>query len=75
MALSRNCDVIDLAIVYMTWYTASMQTYQIAPAGAGWFQVIVTMPNGGTWVKSDFVSEAAAKKWIMKCIKRVGGSV
>jgi len=51
-----------------------MDTYEIAPAGEGWFQVTVIRPNGGTWVKSDFVSEAAAKKWVTKCIKRVGGS-
>ena len=41
-----------------------MNTYEIKPDGVGWFQAIITTPDSGHWVKSGFVSQRAAQKWV-----------
>ncbi len=49
---------------------AEMDTYEIRPERLGFFEVIVTAPNGASWVRAGFVSEKAAQKWVEKYQKR-----
>jgi hypothetical protein len=46
-----------------------MNTHQIEPDGAGWFRVTVIDPNGKSHIRTGFVSELAAQKWVDKCRK------
>ena len=46
-----------------------MNTHQIEPDGAGWFRVTFIAPNGKSHIRTGFVSELAAQKWVDKCRK------
>jgi hypothetical protein len=46
-----------------------MNTYQIDPDRAGWFRVTVIAPNGKSHIRTGFVSEFAARKWVERCRK------
>ena len=57
------------ASVAPTWHIGGMDTYEISPHGAGWFQVTVIAPSGNSRIRRGFVSELAAQKWVDKSRK------
>ena len=57
------------ASVAPTWHIGGMDTYEISPYGAGWFQVTVIAPSGNSRIRRGFVSELAAQKWVDKSRK------
>jgi hypothetical protein len=43
-----------------------MDIYEISPSGQGWFHVTITTRDGRSWIKTHFVNEVAAQKWLAR---------